>query len=170
MRGVVFYTSEMWFQRRPRADIHAEDPDGRQAAIDAGEAGQCALRRIVRRDPDAGVRNAAVRRLHDLVVLRQVLEQESDETVRETARVRYRQLLAGGDTLDINYRRAALAACPDRQIIAHVARSAREPALRLAALARVDEPGLLEEVRDHDPDATVRARAADRVRHLAAKG
>ena len=160
----------MWFQRQSRADIHAAEPAARARAVAAGEAGECALRRLVARDPDAGVRQAAVRRLQDLVILRQVFETDADAAVRETARARYRQLLAGGDRLAFSYRRAALQACPDHQIIAHVARSAREPALRMAALGRVDEAGLLAEVHAHDPVARVRARAAERLRELAAEG
>lgn len=160
----------MWFKRPARPDIHARDPVRREAAVNAGEAGQSALRRMVTRDPDPRVRNAAIRRLRDLVVLRQVIEHEGDETVRETARVRYRHLLSGGDTLDMGYRCAALAACPDRQIIAHVARSAREPTLRIAALARITEPALLDEVRCHDPDESVRASAGERLRQLAPEG
>ena len=160
----------MWFKRPPRPDIHARDPARRQAAVDPGQAGQSALRRLVTRDPDARVRNAAIRRLRDLIVLRQVIETESDETVRETARVRYRHLLSGGDTLDIGYRRAALAVCPDRQSVAHGGRSAREPSLRIAALARIREPGLLDEVRCHDPNESVRACAGERLRQLAAEG
>jgi len=125
--------------------------------------GHNALRRIVTHDPDRGVRCAAIRRLRDLIILRQVCEAEGDEVVRDAARVRYRQLLAGGDTLDLDYRHAALGACSDAQIIAHVARSAREPSLRVAALGLIDERGLLEEICRHDRDADVRAAAADRL-------
>ena len=153
----------MWLRRRSRPDIHDTDPACRRAAIDAAEVGHNALRRVVTTDPDSAVRYAAVRRLHDLVILRSVLEHDGDESVREAARVRYRQLLAGGDTLDLAYRRAALKACPDHQIIAHVARSARESCLRCVAIGRIDEPRLLDEIRQHDIDATVRAAAEERL-------
>ncbi|MEX0372174.1 hypothetical protein [Spiribacter roseus] len=156
----------MRLRRNPRPDIHAPDPASRRAAIDAAVVGHNALRRVVTHDPDRGVRCAAIRRLQDLIILRQVCESESDEVVREAARVRYRQLLSGGDTLDIGYRHAALKACSDAQIIAHVARSAREPSLRRAALGLIDEWGLLEEIRCHDPDPTVRSAAADRLINL----
>lgn len=153
----------MWFHRRPRPDIHDSAPAGRRAAINAGAVGHNALRRVVTADPDSRVRSTAVGRLHDLVILRSVLEGDPDESVREAARVRYRQLLAGGDTLDLDYRRAALEACPDTQIIAHVARSAREPLLRRVAIGRIHEPRLLDEIRHHDTDPTVRAAAAERL-------
>mgnify|MGYP006423520215 CR=1 FL=1 len=153
----------MRLRRRPRPDIHDTDPARRRAAIDTAGVGHNVLRRVVTTDPDHTVRCAAVRRLHDLVILRCVLEHDGDESVRESARVRYRQLLAGGDTLDINYRCAALEACADHQIIAHVARSAREPCLRRAAIGRIHEPRLLDEIRQHDADATVRAAAGARL-------
>lgn len=149
--------------RRPPNDIHATDPGSRRAAIEAAEVGHNALRRVVTHDPDVGVRYAAIRRLYDLVILRRVLEQDAAEQVREAARVRYRQLLAGGDMLDLHYRHAALRACPDAQIIAHVARSAREPSLRCTATERVDDPGLLDEIHRHDPDPAVRAAALARL-------
>jgi hypothetical protein len=153
----------MRLRRAPRPDVHAPDPAARRSAIEARAVGHNALRRLVTHDPDRGVRCAAVRRLQDLVMLRQICEAEGDEAVRDAARVRYRQLLAGGDTLDLDYRHAALRACSDAQIIAHVARSAREPSLRAAAVGLIDECGLLQEIHRHDPDADVRAAAADRL-------
>ena len=153
----------MLLRRRPQPDIRDTNPACRRAAIDAAEVGHNALRRVVTTDPDSGVRYAAARRLHDLVILRSVLERDDDESVREAARVRYRQLLAGGDTLDLGYRRAALLACSDHQIIAHVARSARESCLRRVAIGRIHEPRLLDEIRRHDIDATVRAAAEERL-------
>ena len=86
----------MRLRRTPRPDIHASDPADRRAAIEAAAVGHNALRRIVTHDPDRGVRCAAIRRLRDLIILRQVCETEGDEVVRDAARVRYRQLLAGG--------------------------------------------------------------------------
>ncbi|MDR9454791.1 MAG: hypothetical protein RI514_03700 [Spiribacter sp.] len=157
-----------WHRRKP--DIHAKDPALRRAAISADLAGQNALRRLLAADPDAGVREAAARRLSDLVLLRQALESDADERVREAARARYRQLLAGGDDLNLDYRLAALAACCNGQIIAHVARSAREPVLREAAIPRLTDRQLLGEVAAHDENASVRASAEQRLRALNRRG
>lgn len=152
----------MWPWHRHKPDIHAADPELRRAAIGDGRVGRNALRRLLSTDPDAGVREAAARRLSDLVLLRQAFESDVDERVRETARARYRQILAGGDHFELEYRLAALAACSDGQIIAHMARSAREPALRQAAIERLADRSLLEEVIAHDDHPAVRACAKQR--------
>jgi len=153
-----------WHRRKP--DIHAKDPALRRAAISADLAGLNTLRRLVAADPDASVREAAARRLSDLVLLRQTFELDADERVREAARARYRQLLAGGDDLDLDYRLAALSACRNGQIIAHVARSAREPVLREAAVSRLTDRPLLGEVAAHDEEASVRTCAKQRLEAL----
>lgn len=129
----------MWFKRQPSADINAKDP---------------------------AVRSAAAKRLNNLVVLRATYESDRDRGVRETARARYRHLLAGGDALDLAHRRAALHACHDAQIVAHVARSAREPELRALAIERIDEPALLREVCAHDPDPSIVEQARGRLAWL----
>ena len=103
-------------------------------------------------------------------MLRRVIESDTDVQVVASARSRYRQLLAGGDALSLDYRLAALAACRDGQIIAHVARSAREPALRRAAMERVDDHRLLAEIAEHDDDQDLRRGAAGRLAAIRGKG
>jgi hypothetical protein len=159
----------MWFKREKTPDITAADPACRRAAVEAGLVGQNVLRRLLHHDSDASVRAAAARRLQDLVLLRTALEQDPDRGVRESARSRYRQLLAGGDILAMHYRQSALRACQDSQIIAHVARSAREPSLRTLAVARLDDIQLLSEVAEHDTSPAVRAEAAARLDRLSCK-
>lgn len=147
-----------WRRSLPQAD--SADPEQRVAAINQGDVGQNTLRRMVVHDQADRVRVAATKRLLDLVVLRQILEQEASADVAAAARARYRQLLSGGDELALEYRLAAVQACNDRQILAHVARSAREEVLRRAALSRVNDRQVLAEVAQHDPSEPVR-RAAD---------
>lgn len=156
----------MWFKRHSTPDINAADPSRRCAAIDAGAVGQNALRRLLTHDAEASVRRAAAKRLNDLVLLRATFESDRDHSVRESARARYRQLLAGGDGLDMAYRHAALQACQDQQIIAHVARSAREPELRALAIERISEIRLLREVAEHDPDRHIADKARARLAWL----
>lgn len=147
--------------RRPR--LHDRDPARRRVAVARLAASDKAvgeLAELVHHDPDAGVRAAAVKRLEDLALLRRCLEGDADALVRESARARYRQLLAGGRQ-PLAVRRAELERCPDGQILAHVARSGREEALRAAALARVAEPAVLEEAARHDPSARLRRQAVE---------
>ncbi len=153
---------DLRFWRGPSHDMNAAEPAERRAAIQADQVGQNALRRLAQTDADASVREAAVKRLLDLIVLRRVLETDAERRVQEAARVRYRQLLAGGDTLALRYRLAALAVCADAQILAHVARSAREERLRLAALERISDCRLIDEIITHDLSPAVVAKAKAR--------
>lgn len=155
--------------RRSGPQIDSKDPNQRVLAINQGEVGQNALRRLATHDPSDRARAAAAKRLSDLVLLRQLLEQEVSANVAAAARARYRQLLSGGDELALEYRLAAVQACNDQQILAHVARSAREAVLRQAALPRVDNRQVLAEVAQHDPSEQVRRAADDQLARLRAQ-
>lgn len=155
--------------RRSSPDLSSQDPQQRIAAMNEGKVGQNGLRRLAVSDAVVQVRAAAAKRLLDLVILRQILEQESSEDVVAAARARYRQLLSGGDELDLTYRLAAVQACNDRQILAHVARSAREADLRQAALLRVDSREVLMEISRHDPSEPVRRAADEQLAQLRAQ-
>lgn len=138
-------------------------------AINRGDLGQNGLRRLAIHDPAERVRAAAAKRLLDLVLLRQILEKEPSADVVAAARARYRQLLSGGDELVLEYRLAAVQACNDQQILAHVARSAREEVLRQAALPLVDNRQVLAEVAQHDPSEQVRRAADEQLARLRAQ-
>lgn len=155
--------------RRPR--LSDRDPAARRAAVarlDARGDAREALGRLLAEDPDPGVRAAAVKRLEDLAQLRACAEQDADALVRESARARYRQLLAGGGAQPLAEREAELARCGDLQLLAHVARSGREEALRAAALARIADAAVLEEAARHDPRARLRRQAARQLADAAA--
>jgi len=161
----------MLFERLRRLRLRARDPAARRAAVvraDAAGAGSATLREMVLQDPDVSVRAAAVKRLDELALLRGCYEDDSDALVRETARARYRQLLAGGGDLDLAARLAELDRCADGQILAHVARSGREEALRSAALERISDPGVLEETALQDARARLRQQAVQRLADHAA--
>ena len=146
-----------------------EDPEQRIVAINRGDLGQNGLRRLAVHDENERVRAAAAKRLLDLVLLRRILEKEPSADVVSAARSRYRQLLSGGDELAFEYRLAAVRACTDRQILAHVARSAREEVLRQAALPLVDNRQVLAEVAQHDPSERVRRAAGEQLARLRAQ-
>lgn len=161
----------MLFRRLRRLRLQARDPSARRAAVvraDATGDGGATLRQMVLHDPDVSVRAAAVKRLNELALLRQCYEGDADALVRETARARYRQLLAGGGDIDLAARRMELGHCSDGQILAHVARSGREEPLRGAALERVTDPGVLEEAALQDSRRRLRQQAVQRLTDRAA--
>ncbi|MCS4503154.1 DUF349 domain-containing protein [Arhodomonas aquaeolei] len=157
----------MLFERFRRPRWAHRDPEVRRAAVIAldiaDEEQGGTLARLAEDDPDAGVRAAAVRRLDDLALLERALDGDPEAPVRECARARYCQLLTGGDTLSMAHRESALQACADPQIIAHVARGAREEGLRRLALERTTDPGVLAEAALHDPVARLRQLALERI-------
>ncbi len=157
----------MLLQRFRRPRWQHSDPAVRREAVarldveDPEQAGT--LARLAVEDDDPGVRATAIRRVHDLSLLQRRIDEDQAATVRESARARYCQLLAGGDRLDESTRQAAISGCDDAQVIAHVARNAREETLRTAALERVRDSGVLAEAALHDPVARVRRYALERI-------
>lgn len=126
---------------------------------------QAILRRLAEQDVDAEVRKTAVKRLDDFAFLRARVLQDQNAGVREVAAARYRQLLAGGvEAVDLSVRLAELGACPDDDaLLSYIARRAREPELRLAALQRLQAEAVLEEIALHDSVPKVRQAAAQRL-------
>lgn len=152
--------------RKPR--WQSRDPETRRKAVmelSPDQPQQCQLLwDLACADPDPSVRGAAVKRLPDLASLRSRMREDSDAQVREAAALRYRQLLVGGGDADpLERRLAELAECQDPALLAHLARSAREEALRLAAMERLNDPGVLEEAALHDSVARVRLAAVERL-------
>lgn len=152
--------------RRPR--WRHPDPEVRRQAVQrlsAGDSeGQATLRSLALDDPAPGVRAIAVKRLGELALLRDRLESDPDANVRESARARYRQCLANGSgSGDLQARLGELEHCGDAQVLAHLARSGREEALRAAALERMQDAAVLADCAINDPVARLRQRAVERI-------
>ncbi|MDN5850035.1 MAG: DUF349 domain-containing protein [Nitrococcus sp.] len=159
----------MWFDRFRRPRWQHRNPKIRQeaaASLSAADSGEYAtLTSLAVDDPSPVVRATAVKRLFELETLRQRAQEDTDATVREVARTRYCRLLAEGcETLDYPARMAALSACEEVSVLAWVARLGREEDLRVAALERLDDPLVLEEIVNGDAGARVRRVAIERVR------
>ena len=148
--------------RRPKWQ-HPDPAVRRRALLELGAgAGEAAeiLRRLAD-DEAAEVREVAVKRLDDVEVLRRRLTDDPEPSVRGAAAVRYRQLLIAG--LPSEAAIAELARCSDTAIPTHVARRARAPEVRRAALLRVESLAVLMEAALHDDDPDVRRNAVDRL-------
>jgi hypothetical protein len=123
------------------------------------------LARIVREDADAGVRGAALKRLADPALTQRAAKEDADAGVRSDARALWLDLLAG-----THPRSPASAECQrllraqdDAVLIEHVARHARDEALRADALARVTRSALLAERATADPSSGLRLAALERI-------
>lgn len=123
------------------------------------------LGRLARDDEDAGVRLAAMRRLADPGLAQGLARDDADAEVRRQARALWFELLSGAHAYApaLVDRQRLLQAQDDGELIEHLARHAREPELRLAALARTQRPTLFAERALEDADAGVRTAALARI-------
>lgn len=123
-----------------------------------------ALPRLVREDADAGVRLAALRRLDDYEAWRERSTGDADAELRRAARAAYLGLLAvNRDGLPALERRIAELDTLSADEIDRLATNAVDVRLRGAALERVRRPSLLAERATTDPDPALRQAALARI-------
>lgn len=153
------------FLSKPR--WQSKDPSVRRAAIAADdESGLIAeLGRLAREDADSGARIAAMRRLADPGLVQGMANDDPDADVRRQARALWFELMSGAHASApaLPDRLRLLQAQDDVELIEHLVRRAREPELRLAALALARRPALFFERALDDADANVRAAALERI-------
>ena len=141
------------------------DPKAREPAVREPANGDPTFVQQAQQNPDPAMRRAALARLDDLDLLRDLASADVDEDVRAAAQTRYRSLLAGQTAnhppLAVRLERLRNEADPD--LAAFLARQAAEPELRLAALERVDAEALLAEVALQDSHSEVRLTALERI-------
>ena len=114
---------------------------------------------------DTKARLEAVRALADLPSLSRVIEESADLRVGEVALACYRDLLcAPADSGPAAQERLrGLAALTDQRVIEHVATKGEDPAVRRAAIDRLESPSILADCVLGDPLAANRAAALARV-------
>lgn len=132
-------------------------------ATDADAELIAALPRLLREDPDAGVRLAALKRLNEYEHWRERSTGDSDNSLRRSARAAYLGLLcAQGAAPTIQRRIAELdTLAPDE--LERVAIQAGDRQLRGAALERVSRQGLLADRVLADPDPQLRLVILERI-------
>ena len=123
------------------------------------------LPRLVREDPDPGVRRAALARMHDLGLAQERARDDPDRALREHAWCLYLDLLSGrsSEAPPLTARLRLLTAIDDTAVLERVARDGAEPALRAAALARCMRAAFLAERALQDTDASLRLAALERI-------
>lgn len=142
----------------PRRVVHSPSADDARRQRQALESTEPATRR------------AAIARLTELEPLYRISRDDPDAGVREYARARFRRLLGGelDDAPPLAKRRALLERAEGLppELYEHLARQAREPELRLAALQRLDNEALCADLAINDPIARIRVDALERVHDL----
>jgi hypothetical protein len=152
------------FRTRP-AWQHPDPAVRAEAARHLGASDHDTLVSLVRSDPEAVVRKAAVRRLSDVAVIVEIARADADASVREEAA----SLLGrfAGDA-DASAAATAFAALEDARSFASLARGAKRPEIRQAALAKVSDGRALVSLAKMAEDPTVRISALERVHEAAA--
>ena len=119
------------------------------------------LPQILRNDPDASVRRAALERVDDLTLVADRMSNDADAGLRERARARLVDLLAG--SAPIAERRRALGLVEEQALLEQVAKRAPEAELRAAALERCTRLGFIADRVLEDSDAELRLALLTRV-------
>jgi len=145
----------------------SKDASTRRAAVAADNDAElvASLGRLAREDEDAGVRLAAMKRLADPGIVQGIARDDADAGVRKQARSLWFELLTGAHASSpaLPDRLRLLKAQDDNELIEHLARQAREPELRRAALDRVQRPALLFDRAVEDADPALRLAATERI-------
>ncbi|HZP67614.1 MAG TPA: DUF349 domain-containing protein [Rudaea sp.] len=137
----------------------------RRAAVSSGREPEllAALPRLMRDDPDPGVRLAALKRLDDYETWRERSTGDADASLRGLARSAYLALLCtNGDAPPLARRIAELETLSADEI-ERVAAAAESRELRAAALTRVGRQSVLVERAIADADPELRLSALERI-------
>ncbi len=126
---------------------------------------QEALAEQSRHHADPAVRRHAASQLQNLPLLRQILTDDADASVREAACARYRHLLCDSDDKEIPLaeRIDELPRIDDIQLVEQVALQAKVPEVRRVALERVQSSSVLVQCALQDPLAANRGLAVERL-------
>ncbi len=116
-------------------------------------------------DPDPAVRLQAAKRVTDIHQIRRLAEQPDDAAVRDHAERALRGMLAGTHEAcpDLAIRLALVAKIDRPDLIEHLAREGVESEIRRTALERVTRAALLGDAALADPDPELRRLAASRI-------
>ncbi len=112
------------------------------------------LPQLLRSDPEARVRRAALERIDDLTAIVDRMVNDADPGMRERARERLVERMLKGAPIDERLR--ALKLLDDSALLEGIARRAPERELRWAALEKIKRPGFIAERCLEDPDFSVR--------------
>lgn len=147
--------------RKPEWEHANPERRARAVARGAEPALLAKLDEIAQTDPAPAVRIAALARLDDLSLLERRLRGEREAEVASAARQRLALLLAGSPPAPES--EALVGQLLDDPLLAQLATQAASAAVRRAAIARLDKPGVWIERCQNDADAALRLWALERI-------
>ncbi len=141
------------------------DPETRKQALQGLESTDPALIEIARQDTDPAIRCAALKRLSDLDLLQTIASQDPDLKVRTAAQEQYRHLLAGkiAEGPSLAARLEQLRQNLDPALIEFLLHHAVEPELRLTALKQITTEPALAGIAVQNTHLDVRLAALERI-------
>ena len=156
----------MWRKLFPPRWRH-RNPAIRAEAVSLLDADDPNLHQVALRDADAGIRRLAVRRLQRLDLLLELASEDRDESVRQSARRKAWQLLAGEEG-DISEEEAAttLNKRQDPEMAEYLVQHAGSRQVRRLALTMLDKPALLAGIALNDSDKDIRLEALKAIDRL----
>ena len=122
---------------------------------------------VVRHDADTGIRRHALRRVTDINLLIDISGSETDPSVSRAAARRLCYLLAQSeDTESVEQAQKVLKQHGNSEMAEYLLRHSKSSAVRLQALAEIQQPALLSEVALTDRDTGIRMQALERITRL----
>jgi len=158
MKFPTFLRKPRWLSKDASTRLLGVLNDGESELI-------ASLGRIAREDTDAKIRIAAMKRLADPGIVQGVAHDDADPGARVHARALWLDLLTGthASSPSLTERIRLLKAQDDNELIEHIARRAREPELRRAALGRITRASVLFDRALADSDAQIRLDLVERI-------
>lgn len=143
------------------------DAQVRKQALQTLDEKDPVLVQLARTDDDPGLRRAALGRVNDLDLLRQIAEQDSEAGVREYAQARFRKLMAGGsdNSPALEQRLKLFEQIQSPELTEFLITNGTEAELRLAALEQTRSESLLGDLAINDPSLKVRSAALERIQN-----
>lgn len=158
MKFPTFLRKPRWLSKDANTRLLGVLNDGESELI-------ASLGRIAREDDDAKIRIAAMKRLADPGIVQGVANDDQDPGARVQARTLWLDLLTGthASSPSLTERIRLLKAQDDNELIEHIARRAREPELRRAALERITRTSVLFDRALQDADPQIRLELVERI-------
>jgi DNA repair protein SbcC/Rad50 len=141
----------------------SRDPETRKSALDSITDSNI-IKEIALHDEVASVRQAAIRKIKELQLLDEIIQQETDFDVKTYALERFKQLLTGHKHSELSLQsRLQWLERINHDLIEACAVDAQEPELRTKAIAKIERESLLGDIAIKDPVRELRLQAATKL-------
>lgn len=137
----------------------------RRAIAELTDNDTLVFHQIASTDNDPTLRAIAIDKISDLEILKKIIDHDFDHKVRDTALLKYKQILSGLNEkkLDINTRLTLLTSEDNQIVIEYIAKHGQEPELRIAAINQVNRQGYLGDLALTEPNIDNRISCLEKI-------